>query len=136
MEIKMQKVEDLIPYINNPRQNEEAVDKVASSIKKFGFKVPIVVDKDNEIITGHTRLKASKKLGLKEVPTIVAEDLTPAEVKAFRIADNKVSEYATWDIDLLNIEIAELQELDVDMGEFDLEIEKGQPRLTTREKSS
>ena len=91
MDIKQINVDKLIPYINNPRKNNDAVDQVASSIKNFGFKVPIVIDKDNEIITGHTRLKAAKKLGIEEVPCIIADDLTPAQIKAFRIADNKVA---------------------------------------------
>ena len=81
MNIIKMKVEELIPYINNPRNNENAVDKVASSISEFGFKNPIVIDKNNIVINGHTRLLASKKLGLKEVPCIVADDLTEAQVK-------------------------------------------------------
>ena len=124
------KVEDLIPYINNPRNNENAVDKVASSISEFGFKNPIIIDKNNIVINGHTRLLASKKLGLKEVPVIRADDLTEAQVKAFRIADNKTSEYATWDEELLKIELEQLEEmnfnlddLNIDYSDFGLEIE-------------
>jgi predicted 3-demethylubiquinone-9 3-methyltransferase (glyoxalase superfamily) len=124
------KVEDLIPYINNPRNNENAVDKVASSIAEFGFKNPIVIDKNNVVINGHTRLLASKKLGLKEVPVIIADDLTEAQVKAFRIADNKVSEYASWDEELLKIELEQLEEmnfnlndLNIDYSDFGLEID-------------
>lgn len=109
------KVEDLIPYINNPRNNENAVDKVASSISEFGFKNPIVIDKNNVIINGHTRLLASKKLGLKEVPVIVADDLSEAQVKAFRIADNKTSEYASWNKELLRVELDMLEEMDFDL---------------------
>ena len=109
------KVEDLIPYVNNPRNNENAIDKVASSIQEFGFKVPIVIDKNNVVITGHTRLLASKKLGLKEVPVIKADDLTEAQVKAFRIADNKTSEYSKWDNELLKLEIDTLKDLDFDL---------------------
>lgn len=130
MQIQMIKVDKLIPYINNPRNNEEAVDKVAASIKEFGFKVPIVIDKDNVIITGHTRLLASKKIGLEEVPCVVASDLSKAQIKAFRIADNKVSEYATWDEDKLKLELEELEELDfnlddlsIDFSDFDLQID-------------
>ena len=82
-------VNDLIPYINNPRINDKAVDKVAASIKEFGFKNPIIIDKGNVIIAGHTRLKAAKKLGLEEIPTIKAEDLTDEQVKAYRLVDNK-----------------------------------------------
>ena len=109
------KLDKLIPYINNPRNNENAIDKVASSIQEFGFKVPIVVDKDNVVINGHTRLLASKKLGLEEVPCIVADDLSEAQIKAFRIADNKVSEYSTWDMELLQIELEALCEMGIDM---------------------
>ena len=118
MNIVKLKVSDLIPYINNPRNNENAVDKVASSIAEFGFKNPIVIDKNNVIINGHTRLLASKKLGLKEVPVIVADDLSEAQVKAFRIADNKVAEYSKWDYDLLNVELEQLEDLDFSMGDF------------------
>ena len=114
-------IDELIPYINNPRNNEEAVDKVASSIKNFGFKVPIVIDKDNEIIAGHTRLKAAQKLNIKEVPCIVTNDLNEAQVKAFRVADNKVAEFSEWDLELLQSELDELGIMDFDM-ELDSEI--------------
>ena len=108
-------IDKIIPYINNPRNNENAIDKVASSIKEFGFKVPIVIDKDNVIVNGHTRLLASKKLGLKEVPCIIADDLSEAQIKAFRIADNKVSEYASWDEELLKIELEQLEEMNFNL---------------------
>lgn len=114
LSIIYKKVEELIPYVNNPRNNKDAIDKVASSIKNFGFKVPLVIDSQNEVITGHTRLLASKKLGIEEVPVIVADDLSEAQIKAFRIADNKVSEYAEWDMDLLKIELEELEEMNFD----------------------
>lgn len=114
MEIINKKINELIPYINNPRKNDHAVDKVASSIKNFGFKVPIIIDGKNEIVTGHTRLKAAQKLGLKEVPCIVADDLTDAQVKAFRIADNRVTEEAEWDWDLLKIEIESIVDINID----------------------
>ena len=120
METITKKVSELIPYVNNPRNNDDAVDAVASSIKNFGFKVPIVVDSNNEIINGHTRLKAAKKLGLETVPVIVADDLTPEQIKAFRLADNKVGEIATWDENALAVEI---ENLDFDMSEFGFEIE-------------
>ena len=118
MNIIKMKVEELIPYINNPRNTENAVDKVASSISEFGFKNPIFVDKNNIVVNGHTRLLASKKLGLKEVPVIVIDDLTDTQIKAFRIADNKVAEYSKWDYDLLNIELEQLEELDFSMSDF------------------
>ena len=110
MEIINKKIEELKPYKNNPRNNEKAVDYVANSIKEFGFKVPIIIDKNNEIIAGHTRLKASIKLGLKEVPCIIADDLTEEQVKAFRLADNKVSEIADWNFELLDEELNNILE--------------------------
>jgi len=115
-------IDEIKIYENNPRKNEKAVAPVAESIKEFGFKVPIIVDKDYVIVAGHTRLRAAKKLGIKTVPCIVADDLTPEQIKAFRLADNKVSEFAEWDIDLLT---SELKEIDFDMDIFgfdDLEL--------------
>lgn len=119
MEIINKKLEEIKPYENNPRFNDNAVDMVANSIKEFGFKVPIIIDKNNTIIAGHTRYKASIKLGLKEVPCVVANDLTEEQVKAFRIADNKVGEIAEWDFDKLEKELAELN--DFNMEDFDFE---------------
>lgn len=112
-------VDSLIPYANNPRLNDNAVDAVAASIKEFGFKVPIVVDGENVIINGHTRLKAAHKLGLKQVPVIVADDLTPEQVKAFRLADNKTSELAEWDLGKLNIELDGIANIDMSDFGFD-----------------
>lgn len=110
-------VEKLIPYVNNPRNNDEAVQYVAASIKEFGFKVPVIIDKDNVIVTGHTRLRAAKKLGFEKVPCILADDLTEQQIKAFRLADNKVSELAEWDIDKLNIELEGISDLEmIDFG--------------------
>ena len=124
MNIIEMKIGDIIPYEKNPRKNDEAVKYVAESIKQFGFKVPIVIDKNNVIVAGHTRYKASKKLGLKEVPCIVADDLTEEQIKAYRLADNKVAELAEWDIDLLGEELDGI--LDIDMGDFgfDLSVEE------------
>ena len=119
MNILMLAVGSIAPYGKNPRKNDEAVKYVAESIKQFGFKVPIVIDKNNIIVAGHTRWKAAKKLGLKEVPCIVADDLTDEQIKAFRLADNKVAEKAEWDFDLLAIEMDEL--LDFDMTVFGFE---------------
>lgn len=109
-------IEDLKAYENNPRNNELAVNKVAASIEEFGFKVPIIIDRNNVIIAGHTRLLAAKEIGLEKVPCIVADDLTPEQVKAFRLADNKVAEYSTWDFQKLNLELEELQ--DFEMTDF------------------
>ena len=121
------KINELKEYSNNPRHNEAAVDKVAASIREFGFKVPIVIDKDNVIIAGHTRLKAAKSLGLETVPCIIADDLTKEQVKAFRLADNKTGEFAEWDFAKLEEELAELQDMDFDMSAFgfdDLKIDE------------
>lgn len=120
MTIENISIDSLIPYENNPRHNDEAVEYVANSIREFGFKVPIVIDKNNVIVTGHTRLKAAKQLGLAEVPCIRADDLTEDQIKAFRVADNKVSEIATWDFDKLEIE---LEDIDLDMSSFGLDFE-------------
>ena len=111
LNVEYMKIETLIPYINNPRKNEKAIDIVAGSIKEFGFKNPIIIDKDNIIVAGHTRYEASKKLDLKEVPVIKADDLTEKQVKAFRIADNKTAEFAEWDMDLLAIELEGLDDI-------------------------
>ena len=116
-------VDSLIPYANNPRLNDNAVDAVAASIKEFGFKVPIVVDGENVIINGHTQLKAAHKLGLKQVPVIVADDLTPEQVKAFRLADNKTGELAQWDMAKLGIELEGID--DIDMTDFGFDIDFG-----------
>lgn len=118
MEIIYKNINELIPYDNNPRLNDEAVEYVKNSIKEFWFKVPIVIDKDNVIIAGHTRIKASKELGIKDIPCIIADDLTEEQVKAFRLVDNKVSEQAGWDFELLD---EELNDLNMDMEEFGFE---------------
>ena len=120
-EIKIEylNIRDVIPYENNPRNNDDAVDMVAESIRQFGFKVPIVIDKDNVIVAGHTRLKACEKLGIKKIPCIRADDLSKDKIKAFRLADNKVSEYSTWDIGKLEIE---LEDISFDMDVFGFEI--------------
>lgn len=110
-------VKELKPYKGNPRKNAEAVDAVAASIKEFGFRSPIVIDKDGTVINGHTRLKAAKKLGMTEVPCIRVEDLTEDQIRKFRLIDNKTSEYATWDADLLAEEL-----FDLDLGlDFDFD---------------
>lgn len=133
MEIITKKVDELTPYEKNPRNNKEAIDYVANSIKEFGFKVPIVIDKDNVIIAGHTRLQGAKKLGLKEVPCIVADDLTEEQVKAFRLADNKVGEYSKWDETLLSEELENIFEIDMsDFGFKDNEEEEKENPYTTK----
>ena len=137
MEIIYKKLDELKPYEKNPRKNEDAVEYVANSIKEFGFKVPIIVDENNIIIAGHTRYKASKKLGIKEVPCIIADDLTEEQIKAFRLADNKVSEKAKWDTDLLGMELDSLFDV-IDMNKFGFPVqienidgdEEGEEKIT------
>ena len=118
MEIINKKISELKPYKRNPRINDNAVQYVANSIEEFGFKVPLVIDKNNVIVCGHTRYLASKQLGLKEIPCIIADDLNDEQIKAFRLADNKVSEYAEWDIDKL---FSELNDISIDMESFGFE---------------
>lgn len=121
MQIVEKNLFELKPYINNPRCNDNAVNNLANSIKQFGFKVPIVIDKNNVIVCGHTRIKAAEKLKLKSVPCIIADDLTETQIKAFRLADNKVAERATWDMNKLDEELTELTNLDFDMADFGFE---------------
>lgn len=116
MNIIEKPINEVIPYEKNPRINDKAVPAVMKSIEEFGFKVPVVIDKNGTIVTGHTRLKAAKKLGMKMVPCIVADDLTPEQIKAFRLADNKVAEAAEWDMELLNEELDGI--VDIDMSDF------------------
>ena len=108
-------INDITPYENNPRRNDEAVKYVMASIQKFNFQNPIIIDSNGIIIAGHTRYKAAIELGIEEVPCIIADDLTEEQIKAFRLADNKVGEIAQWDNELLNIE---LDEIDIDMTDF------------------
>lgn len=118
---------EIIPYENNPRNNEAAVAAVAASIREFGFKVPIVIDRDGVIIAGHTRHKAALQLGLETVPTIRADDLTEEQVQAFRLADNKTAELAEWDWDKLNAELAQLSGFD--MQQFGFEPTEPEPEI-------
>lgn len=120
--IVYKRLDELQPYENNPRSNDKAVPAVAESIRQFGFKVPIVIDGAGVIVAGHTRHKAAESLGLEHVPCIVAEDLTDEQVRAFRLADNKTGELASWDIEQLMEELGEITELDMDaLGFADLE---------------
>ena len=116
MKIELRKLSEIKPYPNNPRVNDDAVEAVAASLREFGFRQPIVVDAEGVIIVGHTRYKAALKLGLKQVPVHVATDLTPAQVKAYRIADNATNEIAAWNYELLPIELSALQEMNFDIG--------------------
>lgn len=120
-------IDEVHPYEHNPRKNDGAVDAVAESITQFGFKSPIIVDADHTIIAGHTRLKAARKLGLEKVPVLVADDLSPEQVKAYRLADNKTSELSGWDYSMLDEELEGIAEIDMGLLGFvepqDLDIE-------------
>lgn len=121
-------------YENNPRNNTEAIQYVANSIKEFGFKVPIVVDKNNVIVAGHTRYLASQKLGLEKVPCIVADDLNEEQVKAFRLADNRVSEVSQWDNKKLDEELNNILDIDMELFNFSLDQEELEEILEAEEK--
>ena len=127
LKIEYFKTDELIPYANNPRNNDEAVDYVANSIKEFGFKVPCVIDNEKNVVCGHTRLKAAKKLGIKEVPCIIADDLTEEQIDAFRLADNKTAEIATWDFEKLEIELESISGIDMSEFGFDIDLDEEEP---------
>lgn len=115
--LQITNVTEIIPYENNPRINDHAIDKVIESIKEFGFTNPILLDKDNVIIAGHTRYEAALKLNYSQVPCIYLSDLSEEQVKAYRLVDNKTAEFATWDFDLLTKELAEIE--DIDLSDYD-----------------
>lgn len=115
MEIIEKRLDEIKPYERNPRRNDAAVQYVAESIRQFGWKQPIVIDKDGVIVAGHTRYKAAQSLGLEKAPCVIADDLTPEQVKAYRLADNKVGEIAGWDFDALEEELAGIE---FDMSDF------------------
>lgn len=121
MDIKMVKIDDIVPYENNPRHNADAIEPVKESIRSFGFKVPMILDKENVIVAGHTRYEAAKALGMTEVPVIYADDLSEEQVRKFRLVDNKTAEFAGWDFSKLEEELAELDFSDFD---FDFHIEE------------
>ncbi len=120
MDIVQKKVSELIPYANNPRRNDDAVEAVAASIAEFGFKNPIIIDRDNVIVAGHTRLEAAKRLHIRAVPCIVVDDLSDEQIKAFRLADNKTAELASWDFGKLEQELSEILTIDMEDFGFDL----------------
>ena len=119
LKIEYVDINKIKPYKYNPRINSKAIPYVANSIKEFGFKVPIVIDKDNIIVAGHTRYQASLLLGLKEVPCIIADDLTEKQIRTFRLVDNKVAEFSVWDLKSLKDELKDFS--DVDLSIFGLE---------------
>lgn len=144
MQIVYKNIDEIRAYEKNPRKNDEAVKYVANSIKEFGFKVPVVIDSDGVIVAGHTRVKAARELGITDIPCIVADDLTPEQVKAFRLADNKTAEMAGWDFTLLQDELAELadfnmvdygftkqEDFDIDSFFEDAEPKEKEPKMIT-----
>ena len=122
MQVQSMKISEVKPYPNNPRNNDDGVEAVANSIKEFGWQQPIVVDKDNVIIVGHTRYKAAKKLKMNKVPVVVANNLSPEQVKAYRLADNKTGELTDWDMSLLDDELGDIVDIDMSDFGFDLDI--------------
>ena len=112
-------IDELIPYANNPRQNDDAVEPVAESIKEFGFKVPMLIDANGVIVAGHTRLRAAKLLGMDRVPCIIADDLTEEQIRAYRLIDNRTADLSEWDFDKLKEELAEVTEIDMSVFGFD-----------------
>ena len=116
MKVELRDIQTIRPYESNPRLNDQAVEAVAKSLREFGFRQPVVVDPEGVIIVGHTRYKAALKLGLRQVPVHVATDLTPAQVKAYRVADNATGDIATWNPDLLPLELKDLQGMDFDLS--------------------
>lgn len=116
MQVKTLKTEDLIEYARNPRKNDDVVDKMVSCIKEFGFKIPIVAKSDGSVINGHLRLKAARRLGMKEVPVVIADDLTEAQIKAFHLIANKSANWAEWDDELLKIEFDDLKNMNFDLN--------------------
>lgn len=132
--IVIKKINEIKPYEKNPRRNDAAVKYVAASIEAFGFKQPIVIDRDGTIVAGHTRYKAAKKLRLASVPCIVADDLTDEEVKAYRLADNKVAEKAEWDDELLPEELDGISDFDMlDFGFDDMAEDEEEPKPVERD---
>lgn len=123
LKIEYVDINNIKPYKKNPRKNEEAIPYVMESIKQFGFKNPVILDKDNVIVAGHTRIESAKRLGITEIPCIYADDLTDEQIRAFRLADNKVGEIAEWDIDLLDTELDDILNIDMSDFGFDLDLE-------------
>ena len=120
MKVIMRSIADVIPYENNPRVNDKAVEAVAASLKEFGFKQPIVVDSSGVIVVGHTRLKAAKLLGMDKVPVVVADDLTDEQIREYRLADNKTAELSEWDFGKLQEEMDALKDVDMSVFGFDV----------------
>lgn len=122
MQIFDKNIDELVPYENNPRKNDAAVDKVSESLKTFGWQQPIVIDRNNVIVAGHTRFKAAQKLGMESVPVKYADELSDEEIKAYRLADNKTSEFSEWDFDALDLELKNIKDIDMEGFGFDLNV--------------
>lgn len=129
MQVQSIKISEVKPYDKNPRNNDQGVDAVAKSIKEFNWQQPIVVDKDNIIIVGHTRYKAAKKLGMDKVPVVVADNLSPEQVKAYRLADNKTGELTDWDMGLLDDELADIADIDMSDFGFNLDLDDDEAKV-------
>ena len=142
MEIKMVKLSEIVPYENNPRKNADAVEPVKQSIMQFGFRNPMILDAENVIVAGHTRYLAAQELGLQEVPVLYADDLTEEQIQKYRLVDNKTAEYAEWDFEKLEEELAQLDfgdfnfgfnnEIDIDETDLDDETQKTVTAVTLR----
>jgi ParB-like chromosome segregation protein Spo0J len=115
MQIEYWPLDRLLPYGNNPRKNDHAVERVAAAIREFGFRVPVVIRGEGEVVDGHLRLKAARHLGMEQVPVVRADDMTDAQVKAFRISVNRMAELAAWDVELLRVELEDLRDMDFDL---------------------
>ena len=137
MQIEYWDIEKLIPYARNPRKNDEAVPKMAGLIKEFGFKVPVIIRSSGDVIDGHLRLKAAWSLGMTQVPVVLADEWTPAQVKAFRLAVNRSAEWAEWDDELLKLELDDLklEDFDLDLIGFDAELEEAETTSKEQEYS-
>jgi ParB-like chromosome segregation protein Spo0J len=115
-QIELWSIDKFVPYARNPRKNDAAVDRMAASIQEFGFKIPVLARSTGEVVDGHLRLKAARKLGIAEIPVILCDEWTPAQVKAFRLMVNRSVAWAEWDDDLLGLELLDLKNLDFDLG--------------------
>lgn len=118
LQIIYKNIEEIKPYEKNPRRNKKAIEYVKNSIKEFGFKVPVIIDKNDVIVCGHTRVESAKLLNITKIPCIIADELNEEQIKAFRIADNKVSEMATWDYDKLSLELDKIEQIDMELMNF------------------
>src|SRR5712691_10823111 len=129
MEVQMWPIEKLIFYARNPRKNDKVVDRMVASLRIFGFKIPVLARSDGEVVDGHLRLKAARKLEIREVPVILCDEWSPAQVKAFRLLVNRSVSWADWDEELLALELKDLQELDLDLDLTGFDVHEIEERL-------